>query len=61
MYLSELGNSLPQEDYGAAYDNFSADKTISFIKAKTENIQARFVSEWLRQNGRYKDGRRTAV
>ena len=61
MYLSELGNSLPQEDYGAAYDNSSADKTISFIKAKTENIQARFVSEWLRQNGRYKDGRRTAV
>lgn len=61
QYLKDLGNSLPREDYAEAYDNFSCEKDICFVKAKTENVQARYVSDWLRQNGRYKDGKRTAV
>ena len=36
-------------------------KHISYISAATENIQARYVSQWLRNDNRYKDGRHTAV
>lgn len=44
------------------YQCFCNPKTISFITAPTENIQARYVSQWLRQRpDRIADGRRTAV
>lgn len=59
-YLGDFPNEL---DTGSAeiYDNFGADKDITFISAPTENIQARYVSRWLRDNGRIKAGRNTAV
>ena len=43
------------------YNNMSAPKDITYISAPTENIQARYVSEWLKQGDRIKDGSRTAI
>lgn len=43
------------------YGNLSREKQISFISAPTENIQARYVSKWLRGNNRIASGRKTAV
>ena len=43
------------------YGNFSKQKHISFISAPTEDVQARYVSTWLRENQRLNDGRRTAI
>ena len=61
QYIKTLGDSLSEELRGEAYDNFRKQKDISFVKAKTENIQARYVSSWLKENERYKDGKRTAI
>ena len=36
-------------------------KHISFISAPTENIQARYVSTWLKENDRIQAGRKTAI
>ncbi|MBR1547447.1 MAG: PD-(D/E)XK nuclease family protein [Prevotella sp.] len=43
------------------YDNFRLHKQIRYIAAPTENIQARYVSTWLREQSRYRDARRTAI
>lgn len=43
------------------YGNFSREKRINFISAPTENIQARYISKWLRENNRIDCGRKTAV
>ena len=43
------------------YGNFVIPKDISFISAPTEDIQARYVSTWLRERQRLNDGRRTAI
>ena len=43
------------------YRNFVKQKEITFISAPTENIQARYISTWLRENQRLDDGRRTAI
>ncbi|MCD8202280.1 MAG: PD-(D/E)XK nuclease family protein [Prevotella sp.] len=40
---------------------FSKDKDITYVSATTENIQARYISEWLMENDRYKCGKRTAI
>ncbi|MBQ9655070.1 MAG: PD-(D/E)XK nuclease family protein [Prevotella sp.] len=59
-YLGLFPNELPTSA-DDIYRNFSRQKTISYMAAPTENIQARYVSDWLRENHRYRDGRRTAV
>lgn len=61
QYLKDFGDSLSDEFRSMAYNNFRSHKDISFMKAKTENIQARYVSTWLKENDRYKDGKRTAI
>ena len=43
------------------YDNLGKEKEISFVSAPTENLQARYITEWLRKDGRYKDGTHTAI
>lgn len=60
-YIGELGSSLSEQYRDSAYDNFRSEKRISFVKAKTENIQARYVSQWLREDKRHADGKRTAI
>ena len=60
QYLTHFPNELDsqQEDI---YSNFRRSKEIRYIAAPTENIQARYVSNWLREHERYADGRRTAI
>ena len=60
-YLKTFGDSFSEETKQQVFDNFKKEKSISFVKAKTENIQARYVAQWLRENDRYKDGKRTAI
>ena len=60
QYLADFPNELDPTD-AAVYSNFSAPKSVSYISAPTENIQARYVSSWLRENGRVAAGRRTAI
>lgn len=55
-YPNELDNKDPE-----IYDNFSKKKDITYVSAPTENIQARYIADWLRQNGRLEDGRKTAI
>lgn len=62
QYLEHFPNELDVTD-DAIYSNFKhgGDKDITFMSATTENIQARYVATWLRENDRYKAGRKTAI
>lgn len=60
MYLEHFPNELNTRSK-EIYANMRQPKHISYISAATENIQARYVSQWLRNDNRYKDGRHTAV
>lgn len=53
-------NALNDEDE-EIYNQLSQNKEINFISAPTENLQARYVSTWLREHARYNDGKRTAI
>ena len=59
-YLKYFPNELDIQN-DEIYKNFQRSKEISFLAAPTEHIQARYVSNWLRENHRYKDGRKTAI
>ena len=59
-YLNDFPNELDNHD-DAIYRNFSQKKTITYISAPTENIQARYISTWLQQQDRIADNRRTAI
>ncbi len=60
QYLKYFPNALDiQSD--DIYKNFCQPKQISYVASPTENIQARYVSTWLREQQRYHDGRRTAI
>ena len=37
------------------------EKHINFVSSPTENLQARYISTWLKEHGRYADGNRTAI
>lgn len=43
------------------YNNMSKPKNISFIASPTENMQARYIGQWLRENNRMKAGKNTAI
>ena len=60
QYLNDFPNELDIHD-NAIYNNFTRNKTITYISAPTENIQARYISTWLRQQDHIADNRRTAV
>jgi len=60
QYLSMFPNELDVNDAGI-YKNFSNSKSVSYVSAPTENIQARYVSQWLLEQHRWQDGRRTAI
>lgn len=59
-YLKYFPNELDLSDKGI-YNNFSSDKKITYANASTENIQARYVNDWLKENDRYKHGKNTAI
>ena len=59
-YLTDFPNELDNTNRDI-YANMRQPKRIRFISSPTENAQARFASNWLLENDRYKAGRKTAV
>lgn len=60
QYLKYFPNELDSTDT-AIYGQFRQPKHVSYVAAPTEHIQARYVSSWVRQQERFRDGRRTAI
>ena len=60
LNLSDFPNELDNTNRDI-YANMRRPKHIRFISSSTENAQARFASNWLLENDRYKAGRKTAV
>ena len=59
-YLTDFPNEFDNTDRDI-YANMRRPKHIRFISSPTENAQARFASNWLIENHRYRAGRKTAV
>ncbi len=63
-YLRHYPNELaekPHQELREIYDNLSNKKDITYISAATENIQARYVNQWLKEKHRYKGGKSVAI
>ena len=60
QYLSDFPNEFDNHD-ATLYGQFSRQKKITYIAAPTENIQARYISTWLKEGKRIADGRQTAI
>ena len=56
MFPNELDNACDE-----LYNNFRKPKQLTYISAMTEHIQARYIAQWLKQDRRIADGKRTAV
>lgn len=63
MFPNQLNKSLASIGINSAevFDNMKTHKVVRLISAPTEEIQARYVGQWLANNGRIDDGNRTAV
>ena len=59
QYLKVFPNELDNTDAGI-YQHFASKKSIAYVSAPTENIQARYASQWLNKE-RINDGRQTAI
>ena len=59
-YTNEL-NDMPPHIHSEIYHNFDNNKDITYISASTENIQARYVNQWLKEKKRYKYGKKVAI
>ena len=57
--MSEFPNELDSDEEDL-FDNFKKEKSIVFARASSEDIQARYVGQWLNE-GRVSDGRKTAI
>lgn len=60
QWLDKFPNELRNDD-DDIYDNMLREKHINFVSSPTENLQARYISTWLKEHGRYADGNRTAI
>ena len=60
QYLKYFPNALDGNNK-AIYNAFEQPKSITFISATTENIQAQYINQWLSENNRIADGRKTAI
>lgn len=60
QYLKYFPNELDISN-SEIYHNLDGKKDIKYLSATTENIQARYISKWLTDNDRYKDGKLTAI
>lgn len=60
QYLPYFTNELDTSD-GNIYRNFIKTKKITYASATTEDVQARYVGQWLKEGKRIDDGRKTAV
>lgn len=65
QYLPYYPNELALPEYDSLYNNYKAykeSKEVHFISAPTENIQARYVNQWLQEKPeRISDGNLTAI
>ena len=59
IYLQEFPNEFPADS--PFYNQLRQPKNITYISAPTENIQARYISTWLRENNRIAADRQTAI
>ena len=59
-YLSRFPNELDSSD-AVIYNHLNHDKQVTFISAQTENVQARYISQWLQEENRIADGRKTVI
>jgi len=60
QYLSRFPNEFDNRDE-KIYNIFNKPKKITYISSPTENLQARYISHWLRENGRINAGKDTAI
>lgn len=60
QYLPYFTNELNTSD-ADIYRNFRKAKKITYASATTEDVQARYVGQWLKEGNRIDDGRKTAV
>jgi len=60
QYLDSFPNELDNRSE-ELYNQFSQPRQLTYISAPTEHIQAHYVTDWLRGEGRLAAGRRTAV
>ena len=60
LNISDFPNELDNTNRDI-YANMRRPKRIRFISSPTENAQARFASNWLLENHRYRAGRKTAI
>lgn len=64
FYVRQWLQSFPNELNGGAkgiYDNMSGAKKVRFMSSPTETLQAQYISQWLRENDRYKANNKTAI
>ena len=61
QYLRHYPNELADYPQPDLYANIGKPKQITYVSAPTENIQARYVHDWLLENDRYKEGRKVAI
>jgi RecB family exonuclease len=66
-YLDRFPNELSRTHISAGLDEheiyhaMTEPKDVTYVSAPTENIQARYIADWLREGSRMKDGSRTAI
>lgn len=58
--LSHFPNEFDNQDQDI-YNHYNEPKNITFISSPTENLQARYISHWLKENGRIEAGKDTAI
>lgn len=59
-YLSMFPNELDSHNK-EIYCNIDSKKDVSYLSASTEDIQARYITDWLREGNRLAKGERTAI
>ncbi len=59
-WIAPFPNRLDDND-ADIYDHLGKNKELTFISSPTENLQARYISTWLREHERWRDGKRTAI
>ena len=59
-YLEKFPNELNNRDEDV-YSNLVKQKNITYISSHTEDLQARYIAQWINENNRANDGRKTAI
>ena len=60
QYLDIFPNELDNQS-DELYKQFTQPKDITYLSAPTENMQARYITTWLREKGRIEAGKNTAI